>query len=50
MDIPLIYCISLKERDDRYNHTRSELEKVGLLDSTLFYRRERNLRKGGYGY
>lgn len=41
-----VYCICLKERDDRYQSACKQLSKVGLLPYTIFYRPLKN-REGG---
>ncbi len=46
---PAIYCINLKERDDRLASVSAELARVGVLDRVEFYRPERDPRGGLYG-
>ena len=41
-----VYCISLKERDDRYKSCCKQLHKVKLLDQVIFHRPEKH-KKGG---
>jgi hypothetical protein len=43
------YCINLIEREDRYLAVRTELERVGLLDETEFYRASRSKISGAVG-
>lgn len=44
-----VYCINLVERDDRYNAVKTELERVGLLSETEFYRAARSKVSGAVG-
>ena len=47
-DVP-IYCISLREREDRYDQSRAEFERVGLLPKVKYYRPYRHPRGGRHG-
>jgi hypothetical protein len=44
-----IYCICLKERDDRYESACNEFRKIGILDQVIFHRPERHIKGGVYG-
>jgi len=44
-----IYCISLINRDDRYNHACNEFKKVGILDKVIFHRPFKDPRGSKYG-
>lgn len=44
-----IYCISLRERDDRYEECRKELARVGWLAHTTFFRPEKHPTNGHQG-
>lgn len=43
------YCINLIEREDRYLAVKTELERVGLLEETEFYRAPRSKVSGAVG-
>jgi hypothetical protein len=44
-----IYCICLRERDDRYVKVCEEFKKVGIFDKVRFYRPERDVEGGAIG-
>ena len=48
--IPLIQCINLKERKDRYNYVNSEFIKIGIPKSRVsFYQPNKHIHGGKYG-
>ena len=47
-NIPLIQCISLQERNDRYNQASQEFKSVGI-NNPMFYRPDRHKRGGIVG-
>lgn len=44
-----IYCINLLEREDRYQDSVSEFERVGLMDHVIFKRVNKSKYGGTYG-
>lgn len=44
-----IFCICLKDRDDRFEHACKEFKKVGLLDRVIFHRPEKHPDGGRIG-
>jgi len=49
LNIPLIACINLYERPDRYKSCRTEFEKLDILDLVYFYRTHKNITSGRKG-
>ena len=49
LNIPLIACINLYERQDRYESCRKEFEKLDILDLVYFYRTHKNITSGRKG-
>jgi hypothetical protein len=44
-----VWCISLKEREDRYIASRMQFKKIGLLDQVRYIRPTRDARGGSFG-
>lgn len=49
LEVDAIYCISLKERDDRYNICCQELRRLGWLSQTYFFRPSRHSKSSHQG-
>ena len=47
--VDAIYCINLREREDRYQECRAELAKAGWLEKTTFFRPEKHPVNGHIG-